>query len=337
VCDVLVALPGATAEGSTLFAKSSDRPPTEAQVLERHEPRREASTWCTYVEVDAAPGETLGFVGSRPTWLWGVEHGINDAGVAAGNETIYTTLDPRGHPPALIGMDLVRLVLERATTSAAGVELLTGMLERHGQGGSGHRDADRPYWSSFLLADPSDAWVVETSGRTWAAEQVARTRAISNRTTIPAFDAQHRHPRQPVERLVDPRLARTRAVLADEPVSAGALAAVLRDHDGVDGWSVCMHVEGVEATTAAVVASLPADGPVVGRFLLGSPCTSVFVPIVVGAALGEPPAWEAFARLDASWRDRLDELEASLWADLEAGDPGWNEEAWRRVRAVLGT
>ena len=336
MCDCVVALPDATADGATLFAKNSDRPAGEPQALERHDPRRERTTRCTYISVDGAPGETIGFVGSRPTWLWGVEHGVNDAGVAAGNETIYTTLDPRGHPPALLGMDLVRLALERASTAAGAVEVLTELLECHGQGGSGHRDADRPYWSSFLVADPADAWVVETSGRTWAAEQVTRTAAISNRTTIPAFDAEHRHPRQPVERLVDPRLARSRAALAAEPVSAEAVAALLRDHEGAAeaGWTVCMHVDGVEATTAAVIATLPAGGPPIGRFLLGSPCASVFVPVVVGPPLGEPPPWEAFAGIDPAAGA---ELERSLWTDVDPTDPGWNAEAWQRVRALVGS
>jgi secernin len=334
LCDCLVALSPATADGVTLFAKNSDRPPDEPQALERHDPRRESTTACTYIAVDGAAGDTIGFVGSRPTWMWGVEHGVNDAGVAAGNETIYTTLDPRGHPPALLGMDLVRLVLERAPTAADGVEVLTGLLERYGQGGSGHRDAARPYWSSFLVADPGDAWVVETSGRTWAAERVERTRAISNRTTIPSFDAAHRHPRQPVERLVDPRLACTNAVLAAEPVSAATVAAALRSHDGAvePGWTVCMHVDGVEATTAAVIASLPTDRPPVARFLLGSPCASVFVPVVVGPPLGDPPPWEAFAGVDPA---AVADLEARLWVAVDPGDPGWNADAWRQVRAVL--
>ena len=68
--------------------------------------------------------ETLGVLGSRPAWMWGVEHGVNEAGVAAGNATIYTTLDPRGFPDALTGMDLVRLALERASTAAEAVEVV---------------------------------------------------------------------------------------------------------------------------------------------------------------------------------------------------------------------
>src|SRR5688572_18986878 len=151
--------------------------------------------------------------------MWGVEHGVNDAGVAAGNATIYTTLDPRSAPDGLTGMDLVRLVLERCDRAADGVALIERLLQEVGQGGSGHAGSRRPYWSSFLLADPAEAFVVETSGTALAVEAVSDVRATSNRTTIPAFDASHRHPRQPAATLVDPRLTASRAALAGRPVT----------------------------------------------------------------------------------------------------------------------
>jgi len=172
----------------------------------------------------------------------------------------------------------VRLALERASTASAAVEVVTDLILAHGQGGSGHEGSERPYWSSFLVADPVAAFVIETSGRTVAIEEVVRTRAISNRTTIPAFDAVHRHPRQPVETLVDPRWRASQAVLAAEPVTTEALEAHLASHvGGTDGWTVCMHVEGVEATTAAMVAELPVDGPPRARFCTGSPCSKPFL------------------------------------------------------------
>jgi hypothetical protein len=55
---------------------------------------------------------------------------------------------------------------------------------RHGQGGSGEEDPPDPYWSSFLIADGRGAWVLETSGRTWAARSVDDGAAISNRITL---------------------------------------------------------------------------------------------------------------------------------------------------------
>jgi secernin len=284
VCDCLVALAPATRDGVTLFAKNSDRPPQEAQLVERHEARSEQATNTTYLTVEPHSAPTIAFVGSRPEWMWGVEHGVNAAGVAIGNATIYTTLDPRGAPPGLTGMDLVRLGLERAATAADAVAVMTRLLERHGQGGSGHTGTDRPYWSSFLVADPTSAFVVETSGSTWEAMAVERVAATSNRTTLPSFDAEHRHPRQPVERLVDPRLRASGAVLAAEPVTVESLTGHLRSHaGGDDGWTICMHVADVEATTASIVAELPADGPPVVHLCTGSPCTAVYDRCVVTA------------------------------------------------------
>ena len=84
-------------------------------------------------------------LGSRPAWIWGFEHGLNEAGVAIGNEAVWTTLDAAGAPEALIGMDLVRLGLERATTAAEAVEVMTALLERHGQGGSCHPNGGQAY------------------------------------------------------------------------------------------------------------------------------------------------------------------------------------------------
>ena len=334
MCDCLAALPPATVDGTTLFAKNSDRPPGESQVLERYPATvRAEPIRATHIHVDAGDGTTIGLVGSRPWWMWGLEHGVNEAGVAIGNETIYTTLDPRPFPPALTGMDLVRLGLERAASAKDAVEVISQLLERYGQGGTGHLGKERPYWSSFLVADAGDAWVLETSGTTWEAEQVMTRRAISNRTTIPSFDAAHRHPRQPVEALVDPRLRVGEALLGRGGVTVGDLKAHLRSHvGGADGFTVCMHVEGVESTTASMIASLAGGQPT--RFLLGSPCASVYVPLFVHRPLGMPVRWERLASLTAADRPALDELEAGLDADVR-DDEDWSFEAWRRVDRAL--
>lgn len=279
MCDCLVALPVATGQPFTLFAKNSDRPPDEQQVIEWSPPRRDSEpVHVTHITVDPFDGETIGCVLSRPIWCWGAEHGMNRAGVAIGNEAIYTTLDPRLVPAALTGMDLVRLGLERADSARRAVEVMTDLLERYGQGGTGHdphgASGPKAYWSSFLVADPLDAWVMETSGASWAVEQVTGTRAVSNRTTIASFDAAHRHPDQPVQRLVDPRLAASNEVLAHRPVTRQSLAAHLRSHDSCSepGWSVCMHVEGVQRTTASMIAELRGDGRHRAWMLTGSPC-----------------------------------------------------------------
>ncbi len=277
MCDCLVALPAATG-ATTLFAKNSDRPPGERQVIHWSAPRADTGPLrVTHIDVPPHAGATLACVLSRPVWCWGAEHGVNEAGVAIGNTTVYTTLDPRGATVGLTGMDLVRLALERTTAAADAVELITSLLERHGQGGSGHDlelvPAGRPYWNSFLVADASSAFVIDTSGRDWAVEQVEDVRAISNRTTIAAFDALHRHPRQPVATLVDPRLDASRMVLSRRPVTVDLLQAHLRSHEcGEEGWSVCMHVEGVQVTTASMIVALGASSPPQLWVLTGNPC-----------------------------------------------------------------
>lgn len=281
MCDCLVALGARSVSRSTLFAKNSDRPPGERQVMRWSPSRLDVGPLrTTHIAIDPWDRPTHDCVLSMPEWCWGAEHGVNSHAVAIGNETIYTTRDPREAPPALIGMDLVRLGLERASSAREAVQVISSLIERHGQGGSGHDTRSgarpRPYWSSFLVADPSDAWVVETSGDLVASMQVDSVWAISNRTTIPDFDRAHRHPRQPVERLVDPRLDASRRLLSRDQVSVPDLCGHMSSHaGGPDGWTVCMHARQdgriVEATTASLVAELDAADPVLW-WTQGSPC-----------------------------------------------------------------
>ena len=277
MCDVLVALPPVTG-GATLFAKNSDRPPHERQLVEWVDVRNESSTRATYIEVHGHQSATQRCLISRPEWGWGAEHGVNESGVAIGNATIYTTLDPRHFPDALTGMDLVRLGLERATSAEHAVEIIVGLLITYGQGGSGQSPSlkPRPYWNSFLVADQSSGWVIETSGRDYALQKISDSWSISNRTTIPEFDTR-RHPRQPVERLVDPRLNASRNLLKNRPLTIDLIKTHLASHgQSADGWDVCMHVEGVEKTTASMIAELGCDSPPRVWVTQESPCQSQY-------------------------------------------------------------
>jgi secernin len=183
-CDTLVALPPATADGSTLLAKNSDRLALESQPLVQVPPRRHRSgsrVRCQYVSIPQVR-ETHGFIGSQPFWLWGLEHGVNDCRVAIGNEAVFSR-EPPGEE-ALLGMDLVRLGLERSQTARQALEVITGLLETHGQGGPAIMGTAFGYHNSFLIADPTEAWILETSGRQWAARQVEGVGSISNHLTI---------------------------------------------------------------------------------------------------------------------------------------------------------
>ncbi|MGH9017975.1 MAG: C69 family dipeptidase, partial [Acidimicrobiales bacterium] len=160
MCDTFCVL----GDGVSLFAKNSDRPPSEPQVVGSF-PRRPAGPGLRtqYLEIEDAGAAAT--VLSRPTWLWGAEHGLNEHGVAIGNEMIFTADDPGPAPPALIGMDLVRLGLERGRSAEEALDAMTSLLDRHGQGGIGDEIHGLAYWSSFLVVDPAAAWVLETSGR----------------------------------------------------------------------------------------------------------------------------------------------------------------------------
>src|SRR6266481_3741611 len=183
-CDTIVVLAPHTRAGATILAKNSDRAPYECQPLAQSPHRvhsKGATVHCQYLEIPQV-AETAAVIGSRPFWLWGFEHGLNEYGVAIGNEAILTreTLPPTG----LLGMDLVRLGLERSKTAGEATEIIGALIERYGQGGSGQYDVDFRYCGGFIIADHADAYVLESSGRQWVARRVEDRACISNRFTI---------------------------------------------------------------------------------------------------------------------------------------------------------
>ncbi|XP_039189171.1 secernin-2 isoform X2 [Crotalus tigris] len=111
--------------------------------------------------------------------------GANEHGVCIGNEGVWSR-EPVGEEEALLGMDLVRLGLERGSSAAEAVQVITALLESYGQGGS-CKEAPTPfvYHNTFLLADRTEAWVLETAGRFWVAQRIQEgARNISNQLTI---------------------------------------------------------------------------------------------------------------------------------------------------------
>jgi secernin len=290
MCDSAVVV----GDGRVLLAKNSDRDPNEAQLLEWH-PRRShsggAALRCTWMEIPQV-AETHAVLLSRPFWMWGAEMGANEHGVAIGNEAVFTR-EPYA-ASGLTGMDLLRLALERAATAAEAVSVITDLLEQHGQGGGcGHEKRSFTYHNSFAIADPREAWILETAGREWAVEQVTSgVRTISNGLTIPGFAERHGDRLKTTVSACRTRQAITRRESAPSPA---ALMQVLRSHgDGewpryspVNGAmsAPCMHAGGMLAasqTTASWVSDLRAGGASI-HWATGTaaPCTSLFKPFRV--------------------------------------------------------
>jgi dipeptidase len=191
MCDTILATKNDTADGVAVFAKNSDRPPNEGQVVE-YSPAvdhpKNKTVKCTYIEIPQV-AHTNAILLSKPYWIWGAEMGVNDHHVVIGNEAVFPK-EPAEKNTKLIGMDLVRLGLERGNTARQAMEVITTLLGQYGQGGSCIVGADY-YYSSFLIADPDDAWVVETAGKRYAVKHVTQSDSISNYLTIGSdYDSQ---------------------------------------------------------------------------------------------------------------------------------------------------
>jgi dipeptidase len=75
-------------KGPVWFAKNSDREPSEAQFLECHDESAERGIPAG-LSLDSARLQTIV---SRPAWMWGCEMGVNEYGVAIGNEAVFTKI-----------------------------------------------------------------------------------------------------------------------------------------------------------------------------------------------------------------------------------------------------
>lgn len=315
MCDSMVTITG----DGVLFAKNSDRDPNEAQPLDwvpaaDHVAGDRVS--CTWIDIPQV-GHTFAVLLSRPWWMWGAEMGANEHGVVIGNEAVFTRAE--AGEKALLGMDLVRLALERAATAEEAVSIMVDLLERHGQGGPcSYERTGFTYDNSFLVADPAGAFVLETAGSQWATEVVTGPgRSISNGLSIPAFARTHRRGLRTWVAAASARRSRTES-LACRASGPGDLMEALRSHGDTTAphWSVvhggleapCVHAGGLvvsSQTTASWVSDLRHG---VRHWATGSsgPCTSLFKPVAVAYPLDlGPPATHRFDPQVPWWRHEL--------------------------------
>ncbi len=185
MCDTLVALNVGPRKDATIFGKNSDRPEDEAQIVsfvprKLYSPGSEVS--CTYIKIPQVR-ETAAVLLSQPYWMWGAEMGANEYGVVIGNEAVWTNQPIQS--TGLLGMDLLRLGLERAKTAKDALDVIVKLLGEYGQGGACSVSGDMRYHNSFIIADGTEAWVLETADKWWVAEHITDGfRNISNNLSI---------------------------------------------------------------------------------------------------------------------------------------------------------
>ena len=198
-CDNFVVLSDASLTGTVMLGKNSDRPVYDSQPLvntTRCKHPAGEKLQLAYVSIPEAE-ETYATIGSAPYWCWGYEEGMNEHGVAIGNEAIFTKdlaadiaaqRGGKGPEKGLLGMELLRLGLERGKTARESMQVMTSLLEEYGQWGSAvpmASHAEGAYNNSYIIADPREAWVLETVGKRWVARCFLQgTAAISNQPSI---------------------------------------------------------------------------------------------------------------------------------------------------------
>lgn len=326
MCDTIVALGEYTREKVTIFAKNSDRDPNEAQVVEflPHKKHSEEYVKCTYIEVPQVD-ETYAAIISRPWWMWGAEMGVNEYGVAIGNEAVFTK--EQYAKTGLTGMDLVRLALERAKTAREALGVITQLLEEYGQGGNCRKDGKLYYHNSFIIADPREAWVLETAGKYWVAERVRDVRSISNALSIhERWDLESKSLRDYMKArgigkldfaghfsdFLYTRIARgvyrqrfTQAFLEANKgeIDFWKVSELMRSHAEGKGYSpvrgsmrdICMHAGGLtrpSQTANSMIALLYERTPIIFVTATSSPCISLYKPVFLESGvpdLGSSP------------------------------------------------
>ena len=307
MCDTM----GFFHEGSAIFAKNSDRSPNEPQVLEYipAKDHEETELKVTYTTIPQVP-HTKAILISRPVWLWGAEMGVNEDGVCIGNEAVFTKGAYHKENDTLIGMDYLRLALERASTAKEAVDVITELLPVYGQGGNCAYDHKFYYDNSYLIMDRNRIFILETADKTWTCSEVERG-SISNRLS---------QDKKFAKKNIDPlyskfsgsadRLKQSSTCLVGA-ASVPDMFRALRNHaPGVknpfaEGTvnSVCMHFGGVvgDHSTSSMVVELKDD---IRVWVTGTstPCVSLFKPYRFGDTPTAPVYAEKDPAAEAYWR-----------------------------------
>ena len=291
--------------GYSIFAKNSDREYQEPQIMVyiKQKNHRKRTMNATYIEIEQVK-HTHAILISKPIWIWGAEMGVNDCGVCIGNEAIYTKTSKK-NKESLIGMDYVRLGLERSSSAKEAVEVILELLSKYGQGGNCGYTKESYYDNSFLIMDRNELYVLETVGKSYALrkENIA---TISNCLSIRKADEyndvknfkgkyQENKGASGIKRrkITYKKLKKVKEVDDVFPI--------LMCHHSNKKFSICMH--GEYETTNSMVVVLKDNIEV---YFTGSPnpCESRYLKYIFGDTLIKPINNEENQNNYDYWKDK---------------------------------
>jgi len=282
------------------FAKNSDRSPNEPN-LSLFFPERVGNKTlkCTYISIPDVERTFSAFM-VKPSWTWGAEMGINSCGVAIGNEAVFTKC--QSGKPSLIGMDYVRLVLERANSAKNGVQIVIDLLQEYGQGGNCGFDHNFVYDNSYLIADKEEAYILETAGKDWAVKKLEKNGNISNKLSIEKdYDKASKDFRNGFRKEFSDffytygskakiRETTGRQLMSElDMVDAPGVMSILKHHrienifNRGDVGSICMHKNFVgDHTTGSMICNLKNNNPTIWITGSSTPCLAIYKPYIFG-------------------------------------------------------
>ncbi|HPD56694.1 MAG TPA: hypothetical protein P5294_07815 [Smithellaceae bacterium] len=326
MCDTCGIGPEYTGSGISIFGKNSDREPDEAQLVVSVPARNYSAKEdlrCTYISIPQVAA-TYAMVLSKPFWLWGAEMGVNEKGVVIGNEALFTKVKQE-KSPGLIGMDLLRLGLERSADAMGAARVIIDLLKKYGQAGAcGYRDKKFSYMNSFIIMDRKFIIKLETAGRDYVLKDAGTHVAISNGITIARdWDASSLAPNADFSKFSDPlvtyfagsasRKSGNEAAMnqAKGKIGAREVFAMLRAHYGATpgkGFNrdVCMHAAGKlirkSQTTGSMVVELHPENKF-RIFLTGgsAPCLTAYKPFLPAVPFADTGIGAGNYATDSYW------------------------------------
>ncbi len=302
MCDTFGILGKFTKDGSTIFGKNSDRDPNEIHIPEgvpgeKHDLNEHIKT--TYGDLIPQVKETYTTILFKPFWIWGAEMGINENGVFIGNEAIFTKRRVEKNS-GLIGMDILRISLERSKDAKEGVENIINILDKFGQGRNCGFEHKIFYHNSFLVGDRNNIFVVETVEKDWVVKEVSSFYSISNCITIgkdysqkskgikEGIDFKETFENKFITYFSKGKIRRERTynILKEKKGEFDIFSGfnLLRDHAGEEYrfnkgsmGTVCMHGGGlISSQTTGSVIIKEKDEIEIFATLSSSPCISIF-------------------------------------------------------------